>query len=201
MIVEVRASHVERVDQAIRQPAGGGGVNPHRAQGGRGEVRDVHRVRTAECIQFQLLYADVVHGDVGHVAEKVEMPGQRGEGDVLVHVGSVENQQVCARAAVDGVAAIAGIPNEGVESIVAEQQIAATPSDQRVVPWTAVNLVGTTASDEGVAARPAIDAQRGQHRIAPRHGVIPRAGLDDGERRQRSDECEQISARSSADRE
>ena len=81
---------------------------------GPAEVVDRDGVGAAERAEVDRLHVVRVHRDVGDVADEEQSPTVRGHVDPLGDVGAVEPQRVAARLALDRVAAVARIPDEGV---------------------------------------------------------------------------------------
>ena len=84
------------------------------ADAGAGQVVLDDRVGAAERVQVDVLDAVDVHRDVADVAEEPEPAAVRRQVEVLVGVGAVEDHRVGAVLALDDVAAVARVPDEGV---------------------------------------------------------------------------------------
>ena len=91
-----------------------------------------------------------VHGDVGDVAGEPHAAAVGRDVDLLGDVGAVEQQRVGAGLALDGVAAVAGVPDEGV--VAGAQQ-------GRVVAAAAVDEVVALAADDDVVAVAAVERE------------------------------------------
>ena len=82
--------------------------------------------------------------------------------DVLVDVGAVEHQRIGAVLAFDGVAAVAGIPDEGVVAGAAEQGVVAATAGDDVIAGAADQRVVAVAAGDGVVAVSAVDGELDQ---------------------------------------
>ena len=91
-----------------------GEIDVHAADVSSRQVVDCHDVGTAECVEVDSLHARGVHRDVARVAEELEPLPVRRQSDVLDAVRAVEAHRVRTRLAFDGVAPVAGIPDECV---------------------------------------------------------------------------------------
>ena len=125
---------------------------------GAGQVVDGDGVGAAEGGDVDLLDAVEVHGDVADVAEEPQPAAVGREVDVLVDVGAVEQHRVGAALALDDVAAVAGVPHEGV---------VAGAHEGHVVAAAAVDEVVAVAADQHVVAVAADDACRCRRRRPP----------------------------------
>ena len=79
--------------------------------------------------------------------------------DVLVDVGAVEQQRVGAGLALDGVAAVAGVPDERVVAGAEKRHVVAAAAGDDVVAVAADQRVGAVAADDGVVAGAAVDRE------------------------------------------
>ena len=79
--------------------------------------------------------------------------------DVLVDVGAVEDQRIGAGSAFDDVAAVAGIPDEGVVAVAEIGEVVAAAAGDDVVAGAADQRVGALAAGDGVVAGTAIDGE------------------------------------------
>src|SRR5690348_8669113 len=102
-----------------------------------GEVVDGDGVSAAQGVDVDVLDAVDVHRDVADVTKEFQPSAVVGEGDVLGHVGAVERHRVITALALDRVAAVPGIPGEGV---------VAPAADERVVTPAAVKYLGDRKS-------------------------------------------------------
>ena len=81
------------------------------------------------------------------------------EVDVLVDVGAVEEHRVDAALALDGVAAVAGVPDEGVVAGAHEGHVVAAAAVDDVVAVAADQDVVAVAAGDRVVARAAVDGE------------------------------------------
>ena len=98
----------------IRGAVIGAEVEVDLVHAGAGEVADGNVVGTTEGIEVDMLDAVQVHRDGSDIAREQHPAAIGRDVDVLVDIGAVEQQRVGALAAFDSVAAVAGIPDEGV---------------------------------------------------------------------------------------
>src|SRR5262245_6122652 len=164
-VVAIGAVDDDGVGLAVAGAAAGGRrqVDVDRGHVRAGQVVDGDGVRPAQGVEVNLLHAVEVHRDGGHVAEEDGVVASGGDGNVLVDVGAVEEHRVVAVPALDGVAAVAGVPHEGV---------VAWPHQRHVVATTAVDHVVAVAAEDEVVAVAAVD--RELDRVGPQ-----RPGVDD----------------------
>ena len=94
-----------------------------------------------------------------------------GDVELLVDVGAVEEHRVVAGLALDGVAAVAGVPDEGVVAGAHQGHVVAGAADDEVVPL---------AADEDVLAGSAVEGQGDRVRLESTRvdGVVAREGVD-----------------------
>src|SRR5262249_23248014 len=151
---------------------------------GAGQVVDGHGVGAAEGVDGDGLDAAQVHGDAADVAGEPDARAVGREVEPLRGVRPVEHQPVQAGAAVDGVAAVARAPQEGVE---------ARAADQVVVPGAAVHgqldhAGGQARGVHRVGAAEGVDEERVQDPVGvgdvdlgrqPQHVRCTDAGADD----------------------
>ena len=90
-----------------------------------------------------MLDAVEVHGDVADVAGEPRPAAVGRDVDVLVDVGAVEHQRVGAGLALDGVAAVARVPDERVVAGAEEGDVVAAAAGDGVV---------AVAADQSVVA-------------------------------------------------
>ena len=126
---------------------------------GLGQVVDRDGVGAAQGVDIDGLDVVEVHRDVADVAGEHRPPAIGRDVDVLVDVGAVEQQRVVARAAVDGVAAVAGVPDEGVVARAERGHVVAAPADDGVVAG---------AAGDGVVAVAAVDGEVDLAGVEPR---------------------------------
>ena len=110
------------------------------------EVVDGDGVGAAERADVRRLDAVEVHRDAGDVADQAHARAVGRDVDLLADVGAVEVQRVAAALALDGVAAVARIPLEGV---VAGAQLGGVGADvavDEVVAGAAEQRVGAVAA-------------------------------------------------------
>ena len=100
---------------------------------GAGEVVDRDGVGAAQGVDLDVLDAVQVHGDVADVAEQPHPAAIGRDVDVLADVGAVEHQRVGAGLALDDVAAVARVPDEGVVAVAEQGHVVAAAADDGVV--------------------------------------------------------------------
>ena len=142
---------------------------------GPGHIVDRDVVGAAESVEVDVLDAVEVHRDVGDVAGEPGVAAIGRDVDVLVDIGTVEQQRVGTLAAFDGVAAVAGIPDEGIVAGAHIGDIIAASADHGVVAG---------AAGDGVVAVAAIDGEVGELTRLDRGGVddVVAGAAVDGER-------------------
>ena len=79
--------------------------------------------------------------------------------DVLGDVGAVEQQRVDAGLALDGVVAVARIPDEHIVAGAQEGDVVAAAADDEIVAVAAEQHVGALAAEDGVVAGAAVDRE------------------------------------------
>ena len=84
--------------------------------------------------------------------------------DLLVDVGAVEQHRVGAGLSFDGVAAVAGVPHEGVVAGAHEGHVVASAAVDQVVAVAADQDVVAVAADQRVVAGAAVHGDRDQTR-------------------------------------
>ena len=134
-------------------------VDVHRGDAGSGQIVGDDRVGAAERVDGDVLDAVRVHDDVADVAEEPEPRAVRGQVDVLVRVRAVEDHRVRAVLALDGVAAVARIPDESVVSVAEQRDVAALVPVDRVVSGASDEDVGALAAGDRVVAVAAVDGE------------------------------------------
>ena len=147
---------------------------------GAGEVVDHDIVGAAQGVELDVLDAVEVHGDVGDVAGEPHPAAVGRDVDVLGDVGAVEQQRVGAGLALDDVAAVARVPDEGVVAVAEQGHVVAAAADHGVVAVAADQQVVALAAGDGVVAGAAVD---GETDDARRQGgrvdrVVAVAGID-----------------------
>src|SRR5205814_5589344 len=105
------------------------------------------------------LDAGEVHRDGGNVAGELHTPMVGRDVDDLADVGAVEQQRVGAGAALDGVAAVTWIPDEGVVAGAEVGRVVAAPADDDVVAVAADQRVIAVAAGDGVVAGAAVERE------------------------------------------
>src|SRR6266516_1278778 len=148
------------------------------------QVVDGDNVGAAEGVEVDALDAGGVHRDAGDVAREPEAGAVRRQVDLLGDVGAVEEQRVGAVLALDDVATVTRIPNEGVVAGTQERDVVAAVPVDRVVPVAAEQCLRTGAAGEIVVSVPAVDRRRdrvGEDTVAlvDAHLVVARPGVDD----------------------
>ncbi len=105
--------------------------------------RYVENIVTVQAIDRDLLRVADVHGDGAHI------PGERGaraigrDVEYFSRGRAVEDQFIGARAALDEVAAVAGVPNEFVRTSASEHLVDARTARDRVVAVAAIDVIGS----------------------------------------------------------
>ena len=102
---------------------------------------------------------------------------------LLGDVGAVEQHRVGAGLALDGVAAVARIPDEGVVAGAHERQVVAPVAVDRVVPVAAEQPLGSGASGEVVVSVSTVERRRdavgeGAVGLVDPHEVVAGPGVD-----------------------
>ncbi len=106
-----------------------------------------------------MLDAIEVHDDVADVTEHPHPRTIGGDVDILGNVGAVEHQRIGAGAAIDHVAAVTRIPDEGIVAGAELRGVVAFTTVDEVVAVAADQLVGAVAAGDGVVAGTAIDGE------------------------------------------
>src|SRR4051794_28518520 len=158
----VAAVERDRVGGAVAEPVEAGEVDVGRLQAGAGEVADGDVVGAAEGAEVRLFDAVEVHGDGGDVAGEAHARAVGRDVDVLADVRAVELQRVVAGLAFDGVAAVAGVPLEGVGAGAELRGVGADVAVDVVVAGPAEQGVGAVAAGDRVIAVAAVDGEVGQ---------------------------------------
>src|SRR6185295_12069875 len=97
------------------------------------EVVDHDVVGAAEGVEIDPLDAVKVHGDGGDVAGETHAPAVGRDVDVLVDVGAIEHERVESGLTLDRVAAVAGVPDEGVVAGAEGGEVVAAAADHSIV--------------------------------------------------------------------
>ena len=134
-----------------------GQIDGHLPRIGAGQVVDSDVVGTAPGVELDGLDPVHVHGHVADVTEEAHARAIRGDVDVLVDVGAVEQQRVGPGLTFHDVAAIARVPYEGVVARAQQRQIVAAAAGDQIVAVAAQQNVGTVAAGNRVIARAAIE--------------------------------------------
>ena len=131
-------------------------------------------------VELDVLDAVEVHGDVADVAEQPRPAAIGRDVDVLGDVGAVEHQRIGAGLAFDGVAAVAGVPDEGVVAVAEQGHVVAAAADDDVVAVAADQHVVALAAGDGVVAGTAIDGEADDacRQVGRVDGVVAGAGID-----------------------
>ncbi len=138
---------------------------------GSAQVVDGHGVDAADRIDVDPLDAGGVHRHAADVAGELEPASVRGQVELLGDVGAVEAHGVGALLALDDVAAVARIPDEGVVAgaqlgqvvaLVAER-LRAGASEQGVVSFSAVDPRWDRVGEDAVALVDADEIVAGAH--------------------------------------
>ena len=176
----VGAVRDDRVGRAVAGAVEGVEVDVGGVEVGAGEVVDRDGVGAAEGADGGALDAVEVHRDPGDVAVQDGVRPVGGEVDLLGGVGAVEGQRVLAALAVDGVAAVAGIPLEGVVAGAELGGVGADVAVDEVVARVADEGLGAVAADERVVAGAAVDGDvlQGGRRVLDADRVVAAAGVD-----------------------
>src|SRR5262249_52891459 len=122
-----------------------------------------------------------VHRDVPLFAEEAYPRAVGRDVDVLVDVGAVEHHNVVAFLTLDDVAALAGVPHEGVVAGAEGDGVVAAAAVDRVVAVAAEQPVGAVAAGDGVVAGAAVDGDRDEvgQAVAGGDGVVAAVAVDD----------------------
>src|SRR5262245_31426994 len=127
--------------------------------GGSGEIVDRHSVGAAQGVDLDVLDTVEVHGDVGDVAGEAHPLTIGRNVHLFRDVGAVEHQRIGANLALDDVAAVAGIPGEGIVAVAEESRVGAATADHGVVAVTAQQEVVALATGDGVVAAATVDGE------------------------------------------
>ncbi len=179
----LRSFDGDGVGRAVAHAGGRGEVEVDLRHVGSRQVVDGDCVGAAEGVEVDALDAGGVHGDVGDVAGEPEAVAVRRQVDLLGDVGAVEEQRVGAVLALDDVATVTRIPDEGVVVGTQERDVVAAVPVDRVVPVAAEQCLRTGAAGEIVVSVPAVDRRRdrvGEDAVAlvDAHLVVTRPGVD-----------------------
>ena len=113
-------------------------------------------------------------------AEEAQPVAVRRQIDLLGRVGAVEEHRVGAVLALDGVAAVARIPDEGVVAGPEDREVVAAVAVDRVVAGAAAQRLDALAAGDRVVLRPAVERQGDRLRLEAggRDGVVAAKAVD-----------------------
>ncbi len=137
-----------------------GEVDVHAGHVGSGQVVHGDEVGAAEGVEVDPLDTARVHGDGGLSAEEAKAVSVGRQIDLLRTACAVEEHRVSAVLALDDIAAVAGIPDEGVVTGAHECHVVAAVSIDGVVSVAAEQQLGARASGQAVVSGSAVDRQR-----------------------------------------
>ena len=127
-----------------------------------------------------MLDAVQVHGDAADVArEEHPVAAADRDADLLAVGGALEDERVEAGIALDGIAAVARIPQEDVVAGAEEGGIGAAIAVDGVVARAAHQDVVMVAADDRVVAGAAVDRHAGGEAIADDDEVVAATGIED----------------------
>ena len=132
---------------------GAGEVEADIADVGSAQVVDGGEVGAAEGVEVDPLDAGGVHRDGALSAEEPETLAVRRQVDLLAAACAVEEHRVGAVLTFDDVAAVAGIPDEGVIAGAHQARVGAAVAVDHVVAVAADQALGSGASTQNVAFR------------------------------------------------
>ena len=132
----------------------------HRADAGPLEVVDVDDVVAAQRVDVDGLDAVEVHRDGPDVAGQTCAAPVGRHAEALVRAAAVEGHRVRAPAPLDGVAAVARVPDEAVVARTEVGDVVAAVAVDRVVAAVTVEPLGAAAAADGVVATLAVDTRR-----------------------------------------
>ena len=135
----------------------------------RGQAVDRRRIDTAECVQREDLHIVGVHDDVADVAREQEPAAVRRRREDLGAGRAVEAQRVDAVLTLDDVAAVAGIPDEGVVAVPGRR--CRCPGCRPRCRCRPARAVGAVAAVDRVVAVAAVESALDQGRSAPPESV------------------------------
>src|SRR3954451_22796523 len=117
------------IDGAVAAAGGASQVGGNLLDAGAGKIVDVDEVREIEGLGHDLLDAVDVHGDRADAAGgQLYARSVGGDVDRIRQRRVVENQRIGAAAALDGVAAVAGIPGAGIVAAAQRYNVVAAPA-------------------------------------------------------------------------
>src|SRR5215204_5802258 len=140
-VLAVGAADHEPIDRTV---AGAGGAfedDLETRKVSSSQVADVDQVGSRESLEVDVLQAGGVHRHHADVAEEPHAVSVRRHVDVLGDVVADEEHRVVACLALDDVASVAGIPDEGVVPGAHQSHVVALAAEERVVPVPAHQLV------------------------------------------------------------
>ena len=163
-VVRIRAVHLDPVVLTVagRPTRGAGEIEVQVRELRALQIVDGDDVGPAESVEIDPLQSCEVHRHVADVAGEPDMRPVRGHRDVLRDSRAVEAHRVGAGFAVDAVAPVAGIPDEGVVSGAEQDVIAAAVSVDQVGPGAAEQRLRSGSADERVVSGSAV-----QQRLDP----------------------------------
>jgi hypothetical protein len=110
-------------------------------------------------VEIDPLDAIEVHRDGGDVAGETHTPTVGRNIDPLGDIGAVEHQRVEAGLTLDRVAAVAGVPDEGVVAGAEESHVVARSADDEIVVLAAEDRVVADATIDDRVIAPATTAE------------------------------------------
>src|SRR5436190_3877634 len=111
-----------------------------------GQIIDRDEVRTAQRVDVERLHAVHIHDNGGDIAGEPHPRAIGREIDLLVDVRAVEYQRVVTALTFNRVAAVAGIPDEGIVTGSQLGRIVAAPADDKIIAGAADNMVVAIAA-------------------------------------------------------
>ena len=124
------------------------------------EVAERDRVRAAVDDGVDLVHVVEVQDDVLDVARQAQVAALGRQVERLGVVGPEEEQDVAAALAVDGVVAVARVPDEAIVVGAQVDDVVALPALDVVEAGAADEHVVAVAAEQHVGARPAVERQR-----------------------------------------
>ena len=182
-VVAVAAVHDDPVGGGVAASALGAEVGVDPVDVGAGEVVDGDGVEAAEGLHVDRLDAGGVHRDRADVAGEAKPAAVCGQVELLADVGAVEEHGVGAVLALDDVAAVAGIPLEGVVACSHQRHVGAAVAVDEVVAVAAYQRLSAGATGERVVVFSAVERGRdavGEDPVAlvDAHEVVPASAID-----------------------
>src|SRR3954451_2847723 len=158
----IGAPRDDAVGRAVGVAVAAAEVDVRRVEVRRLEVADGDVVGAAEGAEVRLLDAVEVHGDGGDVAGDAHARAVGRDVDVLADVRAAELHRVVAALPFDGVAAVAGVPLEGVGAGAELGGVGADVAVDVVVAGPGEEGVAAAAAGDRVIAVAAVDREVGQ---------------------------------------